>query len=115
MENIRRKYNPMVHLSKFTFNKKNIKWSCSLNLQPRLLTNFVESLFMLGLEKFREVSNFFKGKKNHKFFLNLYIIIFFSRSGWSCEHPGINVEPRPCSSIGVHMDSSEYPVHGSLT
>ena len=77
MENIRRKYNPMVHLSKITFNKKNIKWSCSLNLQPRLLTNFVESLFMLGLEKFREVSNFFKVKKIINFFKFIYNNFFF--------------------------------------
>ena len=31
MDNIRRKYNPMVDLSKFTFNKK-ILWQITLNL-----------------------------------------------------------------------------------
>ena len=41
IENIRRKCNIMVDLSKFTSNKKNIKWSCSLKLQQSLLSNFV--------------------------------------------------------------------------
>ena len=39
MKDIRRKCNSMIDLSKFTSNKKNIKWSCSLNLQPSLLPN----------------------------------------------------------------------------
>ena len=66
MEDIRRKCNPMIDLSKFTFNKKKkiyiyiyIKWSYNLNLQPSLLSNFVLSLFMFGLKKFRMVTNFF--------------------------------------------------------
>jgi len=41
----------MVDLSKFTFNKKNIEWSCSHNLQPSSLPNFIQNLIMLGLKK----------------------------------------------------------------
>ena len=75
MENIRRKCNLMVNLLKFTSNNIYIyiyiKWSCNLNLQPSLLpnslkkkkksllTNFVQSLIMLGLKKFRVVIKFF--------------------------------------------------------
>ena len=53
MENIRRKCNPMVDLSKFTFNNNNkiyiyiyiyIEWSCGLRLQPSLLSNLVLNL-----------------------------------------------------------------------
>ena len=52
-----------MDLSKFTSNNKKIKWSYSLSLQPSLqlslLSNFVKSLIMLGLKKFRVVTNFF--------------------------------------------------------
>ena len=67
MENLRRKCNPMMDLPKFTSNKKNIELSCSLNLQPSLLLNFVRSLIMLSLKKFRVVPNIFLRIKNHKF------------------------------------------------
>ena len=73
MEDIRRKCNPNVDLSKFTSNKKiNIEWSCSLSLQPSLLSNFVQCLIMLDLKKNRMVTNFFKDKKIRIFFRNLY-------------------------------------------
>ena len=40
MKDMRRKCNSMIDLSKFTSNKKNMKWSCSFNLQPSLLPKF---------------------------------------------------------------------------
>ena len=84
MEDIRRKCNPNVDLSKFTSNIKNIEWSCSLSLQPSLLSNFVQCLITLGLKKIHMVTNFFKDKKIRIFFRNLYIIIIMlSMSGWS--------------------------------
>ena len=44
---IRRKYNTLVDLSKFTSNKKkNIEKSCNLSLQLSLLPNFVQSVIM---------------------------------------------------------------------
>ena len=43
---IRRKYNTLVDLSKFTSNKKNIEKSCNLSLQLSLLSNFVQSVIM---------------------------------------------------------------------
>ena len=38
--NIGRKCNPIVNFTKFTSNKKCIKWSCSFSLHPNLLPNF---------------------------------------------------------------------------
>ena len=72
MENIRRKCNSKVDLSKFTSNKKYIKWSCSLSVQPILLQYFVQTLIMLGLKEFRAITNFFKEKKII-IFLKIYI------------------------------------------
>ena len=51
MEDIRKKCNLIVELLKFISNKKNIEWSCSLNLQQSLLLNFVQSLITLGQKK----------------------------------------------------------------
>ena len=63
MEDIRRKCNPNVDLLKFTSNKKkNIEWSCSLNLQLSLLSNFVQCLIMLGLKN---------NSDGHKLFLRI--------------------------------------------
>ena len=67
MDDIRRKCNPMVDSLKFTSNKKNIEWSCNLNLQPSSLSNFIRSVIMLGLKKFRVVTIFLKDKKNFMF------------------------------------------------
>ena len=39
--------------------KKKFEWSRSLSLQSSLLPNFVQSLIMLGLNKFRVVTKFF--------------------------------------------------------
>ena len=65
MEDIRKKCNLIVELLKFISNKKNIEWSCSLNLQQSLLLNFVQSLIILDLKKFRVVTHFFfKVKKS---------------------------------------------------
>ena len=72
MENIRRKCNSKVDLSKFTSNKKYVKWSCSLSVQPILLQYFVQTLIMLGLKEFRAITNFFKEKKII-IFLKIYI------------------------------------------
>ena len=36
--------------------------------QVNLLLNLVQSLIILSLKKFRVVTHFFKGKKNHKIF-----------------------------------------------
>ena len=63
MDDIRRKCNPMVDSLKFTSIKKNIEWSCNLNLQPSLLSNFIRTVIMLGLKKFRVVTIFLKDKK----------------------------------------------------
>ena len=73
MKDIRRKCNSMTDLSKFTSNKKNIKWSCSLNLQPSLLLNFIQSLIMLGLKRFRVVTNFLKFIYNNNFYHTLKV------------------------------------------
>ena len=56
MDDIRRKCNPIVDSLKFTSNKKNIEWSCNLNLQPSSLSNFIRSVIMLGLKEFRVVT-----------------------------------------------------------
>ena len=58
MRDIKRKFNSMVDLSKFTSNKKkNIEWSYTLSLQPNLLPNFGQSVIILNLKKFRVVPN----------------------------------------------------------
>ena len=54
----------MIDLSKFTtnkkkFKKKNIEWNRRLSLKSSLLPNFVQSLIMLGLKKFRVVKKNF--------------------------------------------------------
>ena len=85
----KKKCNLIVELLKFISNKKNIKWSCSLNLQPSLLLKFVQSLIILDLKKFRVVTHFFKSKKIIKF---LYNNDFFPRPGWY-DHPDSNLEP----------------------
>ena len=73
---------------------KNIKWSYNLSLQLNLLLNFVQSLIILSLKKFRVVTHFFKGKKIIKLLNFIYNNdFFFSKSGWSCDHLGSNVEP----------------------
>ena len=51
-----KKGNLIVEFLKFISNKKNIEWSCNLNLQPNLLLNFVQSLIILDLKKFRVVT-----------------------------------------------------------
>ena len=70
MEDIRRKYNPKVDLSHPI--KKKIEWSNSRNLQSNLLLYFIQSLIMLGLKKFRVVTNFFLRIKSYKFFKFIY-------------------------------------------
>ena len=52
MKQIRRKCNPIVNFTKFTSNKKYIKWSCSFSLHPSLLPNFVQSLRIMFDYKF---------------------------------------------------------------
>ena len=59
MEDIRRKCNLFVDLSKLMYNKKNIEQSYSLSLQLSLLPKFVKNLIMLGLKKFWMVTNIF--------------------------------------------------------
>ena len=63
---IRRKYNTLVDLSKFTSNKKNIEKSCNLSLQLSLLSNFVQSVIMcqFGNNLFNFLLNFFFFLKN---------------------------------------------------
>ena len=74
MEDTRKKkINPITDLSKFTSNKKNIKWSYSLSLQPNLLLNFIQSLIMLGLKRFRVVTNFLKFIYNNNFYHTLKV------------------------------------------
>ena len=46
---IRRKYNTLVDLSKFTSNKKNIEKSCSFNLQLSLLSNIGYIVFLSNI------------------------------------------------------------------
>ena len=78
IDNIRS--NPTADLSKFTSNKKNIKWICRFSLQSSLLSNFVQDLIIFCLKNFMVFTIFFKGKnKNHNTF-KIYIIIinFFS-------------------------------------
>ena len=89
----KKKINLIVELLKFISNKKNIEWSCSLKIQPSLLLNFVQSLIILGLKKFRVVTHFFWGKKIIKFLNFIYNNDFFFRLGWSCDHPDSNAEP----------------------
>ena len=72
MEDLKRNCNPMIDLPKFISNKKNIESSCNISLQPSLLLNFVRSVIMLSLKKFRVVQNIFLRIKNHKFF-KIYI------------------------------------------
>ena len=43
----KKKCNLIMELLKLISNKKNIEWSCCLNLQPNLLLNFVQSLIIL--------------------------------------------------------------------
>ena len=64
MEDIRKKKcNPIVDLLKFTSNKKLLSGIVTLvyitRLQSNLFPNFVQSLIMLGLKKFRVVTKFF--------------------------------------------------------
>ena len=94
MEDIKRKCNSIVDLSKFTSNKKNIKWSCNISLQLSLLPKFIKSLIMLGLKKFRVVTNFFKNKKIIKFLKFVYNKFFFFQIRVSYDHPSLNVESR---------------------
>ena len=56
----------MADLSKFTSNKKNIKWICRFSLQSSLLSNFVQDLIILCLKNFMVFTIFFKGKKKKK-------------------------------------------------
>ena len=78
--------------------------------QVNLLLNFVQSLIILSLKKFRVVTQFFKGKKNHKI---LYIImIFFLRSGWSCDHPSSSVAPPvDTTTFGDHHPWTKYKLN----
>ena len=50
----------MVDLSKFTFNKKNIEWSCSLSLQPSILPKFN---YVGSKKNLRWSQSFFNDKK----------------------------------------------------
>ena len=53
-----------MDLLKFIINKKNIKWSCSLSLQPSLLSNFVQKFSYVGPKKNLGLSlSFFKDKQ----------------------------------------------------
>ena len=72
MKGIRRKFNPKVDLSKFTSNTKNIEWSYNLNFQPNLLLNFIQSLIMLGLKRFRVVTNFLEFVFNNNNFYHTF-------------------------------------------
>ena len=51
-EDIRRRINPKVNLSKFIFNKKNIELSCSFSLQPILLPKFCPKFNYVYSKKF---------------------------------------------------------------
>ena len=84
-----------MDLSKFVSIKKNIlsEVIALVYNQVNLLLNFVQSLIILNLKKFRVVTHFFKGKKFIKFFNFIYNNNFFPRSGWSYDHSGSNVEP----------------------
>ena len=66
---------------------------------------------MLGLKKFKVVINFLKDKKKILKFKKFIYNDFFSRLGWSCDHPSINMEPplsaTPKGSIG-HMTQHQY-------
>ena len=72
MKGIRRKFNPKVDLSKFTSNTKNIEWSYNLNFQPNLLLNFIQSLIMLGLKRFRVVTIFLEFIFNNSNFYHTF-------------------------------------------
>ena len=54
-----KKGNLIVEFLKFISNKKNIEWSCNLNLQLSLLLNFIQNLILWDLKKFRVVTHFF--------------------------------------------------------
>ena len=78
-EDIRRKCNSLVDLTKFTSNKniyiymcvcvcveRERERNCSLSLQSSLLPNFIQHLIMLGLKIFMVITIFIlKIKKNH--------------------------------------------------
>ena len=68
MKNIRRKSNPMMDLSKFTSNKKNIKWSCGTNLKPGLFVKLCLKYNYVG-------PKIIQG--DHKYFLKVKKIINF--------------------------------------
>ena len=59
MEDIKRKYNPIVNLSQFTFNKKILNVIIVLDLQSNLLSNFVQKLIILSLKNFKVVTKIF--------------------------------------------------------
>ena len=75
MENTKRQCNPIVNLLKFTSNKKIL--NRVVDIQSSLLPNFIKSVIMLGLKKFRVITNFFFRIKNHKFFLKFIYNHFF--------------------------------------
>ena len=66
---------------KFDMRFKNIQfndWIFKICNYVNLLLNFVKSLIILSLKKFRVVTHFFKGKKIIKFFNFIYNNDFFS-------------------------------------
>ena len=77
----KKKYNLIVNLSKFVSIKKTSSGVVTLVYnQVNLLLNFVQSLIILSLKKFRVVTHFFKGKKIIKFLNFIYNNNFFSKS-----------------------------------
>ena len=83
-----------MDLSKFVSIKKISNGVVTLIYnQVNLLLNFVQSLIILNLKKFRVVTHFFKGKKIIEFLNFIYNNNFFFRSRWSGDHPCSNVEP----------------------
>ena len=78
MEDIKKKCNLIVNLSKFIFSKNILSGDVVLVYnQVNLLLNFVRSIIILGLKKFRVVTHFFKGKIIIKFLNFIYNNDFF--------------------------------------